>query len=430
MTTPCIHGLVMARDEWPLLALSIEHALRYHVDRVWVLDHASTDGTCSGLDRLRRAWGVRLMVVHLGETPYFQEAATCLALHVVAPQPHDWVYVFDADEFGITGPGQTLRDILSAVPAAADVLRYDIHNWVSTRDFDAGNLDDYLTLRHRAVVNDSLNLPLRLVTDEIVHGSVNYFDLPFHPKVIVRGKAAVWLAAGAHAPKPRAPLHWHTICAERFRVAHFPFLSRARLQTRARQGVSYRENEFPSWHGWQSQMIAHLDEAGRLDDFWARHSVGPGATDVMATSPHVIADDRFAEAIHPTIEHLRNTDPSLFREAEQIQGAPAVADASLLVPAALHAIRGLQELASSLVEDVEAAIAARNAAHAALRRAEDELAAALAGRDAGLDRLATAVAERKDAETALHKALAARKRGLVGRLRRMLTRLEPRPPTS
>jgi hypothetical protein len=173
-------------------------------------------------------------------------------------------------------------------------------------------------------------------------------------------------------------------------------------------------------------MIAQLDEAGSLDDFWARHSVGPAVTDAMATSPHVVADDGFAEALRPTIEHLRNTDPSLFRETKRIQGAPAVADASLLVPAALHAIRGIQELASSLVEDVEAAIAARNATDAALRRAEDELAAALAGRDAGLDRLAKAVAEREAAETALHETLAARERGFVGRLRRMLTRWKPR----
>ena len=68
MRIPLIHGLVMARNEWPLLEVAVTHALVHHVDMVHVLDHASTDGTPAGLARLRREWGDRLEVVDIEGT--------------------------------------------------------------------------------------------------------------------------------------------------------------------------------------------------------------------------------------------------------------------------------------------------------------------------------------------------------------------------
>ena len=54
MTPPRILGVVMARDEWPMVALAITHALSGHVEHVAVLDHASTDASRTGLERLQQ----------------------------------------------------------------------------------------------------------------------------------------------------------------------------------------------------------------------------------------------------------------------------------------------------------------------------------------------------------------------------------------
>lgn len=355
MSMPRIHGLVMARNEWPVLGLAIAHALEHHVDRVLVLDHASTDGTQAGLERLGRAYGDRLTVVHLGEAPFLQEAATSVAIGILSPRPEDWLYVFDADEFGIAGPQLTLRDMLSGLPASTEAVRYSIHNWVSGRDFVVGSLDSYLTLRHRAIVNEGLRLPIELAADEITHGSLNYFDIPFAPKVIVRGKAAAWIAAGSHVTRPQMTAHVHTIPPERFQVAHTPLLSRDRLLTRGQQGMALAASGFCTQHGWQSQMVAAITSAGGLEDFWLRHSIGPTPTAASGPTPHVVEEDAFVDAIRSTIDRLRRIDPDGWPVVEQTAVAPAPPDADVLVPAALRTIHGLQQLAVALSEDLAAA---------------------------------------------------------------------------
>lgn len=50
---PRIIGLLKVKNEWPLLAVTLTHALRNHVDAVYVLDHGSTDGTAAGLAALQ-----------------------------------------------------------------------------------------------------------------------------------------------------------------------------------------------------------------------------------------------------------------------------------------------------------------------------------------------------------------------------------------
>jgi hypothetical protein len=50
---PRVIGLLAVRDEWPLAAVALVHALLHHVDAVVVLDHASSDATPAGLALLK-----------------------------------------------------------------------------------------------------------------------------------------------------------------------------------------------------------------------------------------------------------------------------------------------------------------------------------------------------------------------------------------
>ena len=99
MTRTRVLGCVMARDEWPLLGLAVDHALHGHVDHVVVVDHGSTDGTRSGLLGLQTQQPDRITLVRLDDTAFTQEAVTALMVAVGSGVPADWIYVFDADEF-------------------------------------------------------------------------------------------------------------------------------------------------------------------------------------------------------------------------------------------------------------------------------------------------------------------------------------------
>lgn len=356
MRLPFIHGIVMARNEWPLLEVVITHALVHHVDRVHVLDHASTDGTAAGLARLRREWGDRLHVVHLGECPYLQEAATTVMRTIVAAAPDDWLHVFDADEFAIASPGVGLRDVLVDVDPRHPVVRYDVQNWVAPADFSAADLDRYAALRHRSQPTVFLPVPAETLVDEIVAGSINYFDVPFASKIIVRGAATGWTAAGSHRLAGVAAPAETRLPPDVFRVAHFPLLDRRRLDARVAQGRAYLDNGFDPSHGWQSQMLVRLTEHAMLDDFWERHSMPSDRHETGAGGPIVVADDTLAPLVARTLDRVRAARRGAAFGHDPVAADPVAADADVVVPAALRTIREVQAIADDLRRQLDAVL--------------------------------------------------------------------------
>jgi len=114
-------GLVQASNEWPLLALSISHALMYHVDEVYLLNHSSTDGTYEGTKRLQQLWPGRLHVVEYHDNHFWQEACLSALIEVSQRSSPEWIYVFDADEFMIVQRGRSLREILTLTTRSFDI---------------------------------------------------------------------------------------------------------------------------------------------------------------------------------------------------------------------------------------------------------------------------------------------------------------------
>ena len=293
----------MTRDEWPLVGIAIAHVLLNHVSEVWVLDHASRDGTRAGLERLQRQWPGQLHVLRLSTDEFLQEAATSLVLQIVNRTQHDWVYIFDADEFALT-PGSSLPEVLESVPNQHDAISYEVQNWISLIDFDESDLGRYGELRYRAVVNNPLALDGALMAGEIEDGRANYFDFPFVPKIIFRREASSWIHAGAHlirAPQGPQPLR---IASHSLAVAHLPLLSRRRMAQRSNRGAEYARAGLPFEHGWQSRMVHQMVISGRLDDFWRAHSLGGTGAGSLSAPPTFEVDDSLARALSQACESL------------------------------------------------------------------------------------------------------------------------------
>ena len=164
----------MARNEWPLLAVSVSHVLREHADQVWVLDHASNDDSEKGLALLSSIWGDRLKVVRIPDAPYFQAAATNLLLSIIDPAPETWIYVFDADEFLLTNGTSPLKDVLKAIAPGIDTVRYEVPNWLAPTDFDETVFQGYARIRFRAVTRNDLPPRRAKQISEIKGGALNY----------------------------------------------------------------------------------------------------------------------------------------------------------------------------------------------------------------------------------------------------------------
>lgn len=307
-----LHGLTLIRDEWPLALLSINHALLHHVDRLLCAVQVSADGTLEGVQQLRGFWGERLTVVEIRSEAYLQEAIVATLVHQLAAQaaPHDWLYVFDADEFAVSPAALPLREQIAARAEEAPELRYQVCNWIAPVDMDDQDLAAYGRIRHRARPCVFLSLPPHILAEEIGRGFVNYFDLPFYDKGLFRFDALreCWLGPGAHRLRPpAAPLRPSAaLPPEVFHAMHLPLLSRRRLEGRLAQARNLKAQGFPFHHGWQSRMLLDLEEAQELDAFWRRHAIGPESPLGAPGQPCVEESDLFATALEPTLALSRS----------------------------------------------------------------------------------------------------------------------------
>ena len=302
---PRILGYVMARNEWPLLGLSVMHAINSGIDRIVIIDHCSDDATSQGLRALQNFCSDKIVVYRVDDPRYLQEATTVSAMALAGADSFDWVYVFDADEFVLVPPGMKLGEMLSRVPPNVEAVRYELDQWVTPTDFNDLDTTEYSRIRYRAVANNYTKMVGEDLADEIEHGSLNFFDLPSGSKVIVRGKWAHALTAGAHLMRKETGIVEMTMDAFTLRVGHLPLLSRRRLALKSEQGAALIRAGFAPGHGWQNQMIFRMEIAETLDDFWRNHSVTDDLPHQSNTSfPVTVVDESLAQAINIVITQL------------------------------------------------------------------------------------------------------------------------------
>lgn len=314
---PRVTGIsFVSSDHWPLIALSASHALKHHVDHLVLLHHSDGDDQNHRLEMLQELWPDRLHVVESTMEQFFQEAATNLLVQVSQKYSPDWIYVFDADEFMITTGRSTLPEILANIGPAFSHVRYQLQNWVTPFDFHAGTLEDIRRVNRRSRVNQFMKLPVELYADEIAAGNLNYFDLPFRSKVIIRNSEHAWLAAGSHSLHGSRPGRSFELPLETARAAHLPLLSRDRLDAKVKHGETLVRSGFPLRHGWQSQMIFRLADQGLLDRFWATHSDGGPEDGSQWVKPTTVEDDSFVRVMTSTIE-LLDRNPALYGTAPE-----------------------------------------------------------------------------------------------------------------
>jgi len=370
--SPSVVGIMMLKDEWPLCAVSISHALEACVDVLWVVDHDSGGITATGLDELLSLWGERLKVLRLNGTPYWQEAVTASAVEACGAEPDDWIFMIDADEFPLTREGLSVKEQLRGIGGDVDVVRYEVENWISTQDFDANVLDDYRGLRHRACPNVFVPDGEAVIAEEIELGHINFFDVPFGSKILVRRRAAKWIGSGAHRLKDGGEPAEVSLAREDLRSAHLPFLCADRLSLKIEQGRTLIERGFPENHGWQSQMLYRMAGTGKRESFWVRHTTGP--SDAMNGSPPLsTVDDALAIALDPTIGTLHGFfGPRLDAAARTTAPAPPV-ESTIAFSDAVRLVRRLQIAAEQLAHENERALSALSASRHQLEASESSI---------------------------------------------------------
>ncbi len=299
---PRIAGIIQCRNEWGLIALSIGFALTHHVDEVFVLNDRSTDETHRGLELLQGIWPGRIHVFNQSGGRFLQEAQINTLVHLAQQTHPDWIYIFDADEFLIPKHGQSLKTYLKALPRACKGVRYELKNFISHREFNDQSLSDFLTMDRQGVTDESKQRDALQNFDDIYHGRLNFFHIPFPSKVIFRNEGLKRVAAGCHRVEfqKHTPLH----LADDIYAAHLSWLSLERLRRKAEQGQQHVANGFHRKHGWQNQLIFQMANEKRLDQLWERHSLPEPGCPPGDSPTNVQVNLDFRSAIQTTVQTL------------------------------------------------------------------------------------------------------------------------------
>ncbi len=290
-------GVVQCKNEWGLIAMSVSYALVNHVDAVWILDDGSSDETAAGIAVLKKKWGDRMTVIHLDSIGFEQEAITNTLIQLVMlKESPDWIYPFDADEFLVLDGGRSLRDLIAEQSDSVDELSYAIKNFISPNDFDENLMSDY---RRQQYQSKALRVAsIQTKENEIRNGSATFFDFGFMNKVVFRARHIARLDRGSHSIKifgrPKV-----TVDVDSMRAVHLPMLTRARIDRKAMQGKAHIDVGAPGGRGWQNQFIYKQQQDGKLDEFWAQHSIDP-----KHIPDNVVTTTIFRDAIETTIAEM------------------------------------------------------------------------------------------------------------------------------
>jgi hypothetical protein len=106
------------------------------------------------------------------------------------------------------------------------------------------------------------------------------------------------------------------------------------LEQKADQGRALIDAGFPSMHGWQSQILHRLQDAGLLDDFWRLHSAPDAAESGREHTATLVPDDGLRTA-------LLSAKASL--ESPQLGQSAAEAATSVSLGDAIRAVRMVQQ---------------------------------------------------------------------------------------
>ncbi len=251
----------MVKDEADVIGRTLEHLAQQGVDRIYLLENASTDGTWEIVrdlrdgDYLRTAYGTHLEVLPDREVGYWQSRKMTELAGVAVAGGARWIVPFDADELWHPACGYTdLRELFGDLdPSGGVVLEAALHNHYRVRGEPGGHPFDAMVWR------DPEPLPL--------------------PKVAFTAHAGAVVHPGNHGVDHPGHRLAHLLAVE-----HYPYRSAEQFVSKVRNGAAaYAATDLPRSTGqhWReygellaehgaAAVRAHYEAAFVVDDPAAR----------------------------------------------------------------------------------------------------------------------------------------------------------------
>lgn len=234
-----INAAFVVKDEWPLIALSVTHALMNYAEKVFIIDTGSTDGIFSGIKLLQEMFPERITMLRCAMPIFDQAPLSNILLSLSEETGADWTFVLDADEFFSAPFPETLQQSFSALPGQFLAMAVPVTNFAPFEDFNEIEICSFLNIRARVnTINAS-----QITDEEFTKGvSEGRFLLqqkmtPF--KVMIRNNKESFISQGNHQLFFGDGKYWEkwdsrvgSGMIHGWTILHIPYTSHSRIERR------------------------------------------------------------------------------------------------------------------------------------------------------------------------------------------------------
>jgi hypothetical protein len=304
-----IIGFMTIKNDWPLAAVAIAHALINHVDKMYVTDNGSRDGTWQGLKILQEVFPDRLIAIYYESEMYNQKAISHALSHLESGQEsqHTWGIFLDADEFLIFNNPKPLKEFLSQVDLCWNAIISDLINYIPPIGFQEEDLDSYASINVRASVIHQFANERDLFRSRAEGGEIYWQNWKTKHKVLLRQEAWKRLGYGGHQVEygDGKWMESHdsrtAVGAETYGLfrAHLPFTSLRRLKNR-----SLLNHSDVKGNGSRFFLNKDLDSLIRTFSQMEINKNSELYIDSLAEG-RIVMDDRFSQSITSVFPMLK-----------------------------------------------------------------------------------------------------------------------------
>jgi len=299
-----VNAVFIVKDEWPLLAVTISHALTNYAEKVIIIDTGSQDGIFEGIRLLEALWKDRVQLFRCSQEIYDQIPLTNLLIEMSKENDADWTMVLDADEFFVHENYLQFLKVLSETPEQWSSYSLPVENFIVIEGHDDFSLEAFGEITHRVVPQGvgpqfDTEFVKRVLSGELPLQSRNVPD-----KMLVRNSSSIFLSLGAHQVVFGDGINWvrhDSLVSSSIslggRLCHLPFTSGHRLEKRLNRKFFNGEKTF-------SRLNVDGFENVSIEQFISTASIGSQSQEKWLQSGVIVVDESFAQSIAPVISKL------------------------------------------------------------------------------------------------------------------------------
>lgn len=290
-----VFGVTMVRNEADILRVTLLHHLSLGLERIYVVDNGSTDGTSEVLRDLaaeddRLQW-------RRDESDWRQGAVFTEAAREAWKSGADWIVPFDGDEFWWS-TGRPFLDVLGEAKAGA--VRCEVVNYIQDRRVLKRSPEALLSMTYRVA---SPAGPAERTPELVESGQIAFVEMMYPPKYIVRPSESLQLATGNHVVSGAAG---EEAASAQLRCLHAPLRSLETLRGKVEHGVRAVQAGWPAGDGWHVRRWHRIGLEGGLDQEWAANSHRRGRINVNGEERAMLFDPTLRDVVSPLLPRRRS----------------------------------------------------------------------------------------------------------------------------